>query len=305
MSDYTYIKLTKQDGTPCFLNSVAKYLTLSLPSLGEAYQDTTLHLQIRWSSDNVSTPLEATGILDTGASDSDALKVTLFNGETWISFPEHGFTQATAGCRILVETNGINPDALLYYSWYYVEAGVSVYVTPWVSTRLTATAGIPKHSELQDRDSVNQHPISAITGLAEILSKDYQEVSIHTDAEMQDVVVATGKLITFVGYSTGDIGGCIVMRYKTADGVFGNLTPGITATLKDDNLVLEDEATEDAVDSTLSITVENNILNITGTTANVSTYSLNINGKSTDVIDNSWEIGEEDEQTNLEETTTD
>jgi hypothetical protein len=286
MSDYTYIRLTKQDGTPCMVESAAGYLTVALPSLGEAYQDTKLHLQIRWSSDNVSTPLEATNTLDTGASDTDAAKVTLFDGNTWLNIPEHGFTQAYAGCRVLVNTKAINPDSLLYYSWYYVLDGVTIHVTPWVSTRLTATSGIPKHSELQDRDAANQHSISAITGLQEALSKDYQEVSIHTDAEMQDITVSTGKILTFVGYSTGGTDGCVVMRYKNANGVFGTLTPGITATLQGDNLVIEDEATSNGQGgSDLNITVEDNILNITGTAANVTDSILNITGNAT-ITDN-------------------
>jgi hypothetical protein len=270
MSDYTYIRLTKQDGTPCIVESAAGYLAMALPSLGEAYQDTKLHLQIRWSSDNVSTPLEATKTLDTGASDDDASKVTLFDGNTWLNMPEHGFTQAYAGCRVLVNTKTINPDSLLYYSWYYVLDGITIHVTPWVSTRLTATSGIPKHSELQDRNAADQHSISAISGLQEALSKDYQEVSIHTDAEMQDITVSAGKILTFVGYSTGSTDGRVVMRYKTANGVFGTLAPECTG--------------GGQVDSDLQITVEDNILNVTGSTATITDNILNLTGNAT--VDN-------------------
>jgi hypothetical protein len=296
MSDYTYIRLTKVDGSPCMVESVAGYLTIALPSLGAAYQDTKLHLQIRWSSDNVSTPLEAVNTLDTGASDDAASKVTLFDGNTWLSMPEHGFNQDYAGCRVLVNTKSINPDSLLYYSWYYVENGITIHVTPWVSTRLTATAGIPKHSELQDRYSADQHSISSITGLQEALSKDYQEVSIHTDTEMQDIAVSTGKILTFVGYSTGEPNGCVVMRYKTADGTFGTLTPGITATLQEDNLIIEDQVTEsgesgDTAD--LEIYVEDDILNITGTSANVINNILNLNSNSASVNQNILETEQE------------
>ena len=284
MSDYTYIKLTKQDGTPCIVASAASYLTLALPSLGNAYQDTTLHLQIRWSSDNVADPLGTTNVLDTGATDVNLNKVILFTGSTWISMPEHGFAQSLAGCRVLVDTKGINPDSFLYYSWYYVADGISVHVTPWVSTKLTATAGIPKHSELQDRNSTDQHTISAITGLSEALSKDYHEARVYTDNEMTDMPLP-GRVITFVGYSNGTSTGAVVMRYKTYNGTYGNLTPGITATLEDDNLVIEDEVTAGEGGGNVIVDVVDNVLYLTSSNINVEDNIVNITSEEPSLSD--------------------
>lgn len=284
MSDYTYIKLTKQDGTPCIVASVASYLTLALPSLGNAYQDTALHLQIRWSSDNVADPLGTTNVLDTGASDINLNKVILFTGSTWISMPEHGFAQSLAGCRVLVDTKGINPDSFLYYSWYYVADGISVHVTPWVSTKLTATAGIPKHSELQDKDAPDQHPISAITGLQDILkninTNDYQEVPVRTDAEMSTVTVGEGKVITFVGYSNGLTTGSIVMRYKNSSGEFGTLAPKLDATLDDDNLILDDNNVQSG---DVNTNISETSLTLDGVGVDVDESNLVLNNTAFDV----------------------
>ena len=293
MSDYTYIKPTRQDGKACFIHGIAKHLILSLPFLGAAYEDITLHLQLRWSSDNVATPLEAVNSIDTGASDEDALNVQLFTGNTWISMPEHGFPQEYQGCRVLVKTINIDPEAYLYYSWYYVQDGVTIHVTPWVSTTLTSTSGVPKHSELQDCLSADQHPISAITGLSEALSKDYHEVSAHTDAEMADIRVSSGKIMTFVGYSNGDTDGVIVMRYKTASGVFGTLSPGISASLDGDNLTLEDAVTGDTPDFSVIIDVVDGVLEFSSTIASVNEDAnvLELKDKATGVTDHQLNTG--------------
>jgi hypothetical protein len=240
MSDIRYIQLKTQDGTSCIPFSVARYLTIALPELSPDYQETTLHLQVRWSLDIISEPLEASDYFDTGARDADRSRLRLFTGNTWILMDSSGFPQTYANCRVIFDTKDIDPDSFIYYSWYYVTNGLAVHVTPWASTKLTATTGIVKHSELQDRARPNQHPIEAITGLSEALSRDYQEVCIKTDADMESIPVSSGKIITFVGYSTGAVGGTVVMRYKTYEGVFGTLTPGISASLEDDNLTLDD-----------------------------------------------------------------
>lgn len=293
MSDYTYIKPTRQDGKACFIHGIAKHLILSLPFLGAAYEDITLHLQLRWSSDNVATPLEAVNSLDTGASDEDALNVQLFTGNTWISMPEHGFPQEYQGCRVLVKTINIDPEAYLYYSWYYVQDGVTIHVTPWVSTTLTSTSGVPKHSELQDRLSADQHPISAITGLSEALSKDYHEVSAHTDAEMADIFVTAGKMITFVGYSNGTISGSVVMRYKTSEGVFGTLTPGISAVLDNDNLTLGDSGAVVPPDLSIVVNVNSGTLEFAGieVAVDTETNTLDLSSNAVGVENHSLDMG--------------
>jgi hypothetical protein len=157
----------------------------------------------------------------------------------------------------------MNSTYTIYYSWYYININTleKVYVEPWVSTKLTATSGIPKHSELQDRNIPDAHSIESITGLTDALNRKYQEVEILTDDQMADVEVAEGKIITFVGYSNGTASGALVMRYKDANGNFGSLVPGITATLTGTNLSLATgNATNVAED--LDIYVTNDTLTV-------------------------------------------
>lgn len=253
MSDFTYIKLKNQSGGSCIPFTTARYLTIALPELPPAYQDTTLHLQVRWSLDNISDPLDTTSKFDTGESIDN--RVRLFTGSTWLDMPEYGYPQTYANCRVLFDAKGIDPDSYIYYSWYYVDDGITVHITPWASTKLTATSGIPKHSELQDRDKPNQHTIESITGLTEALantgavSRDYQQVCIKTDEDMLDIAVDDGKIITFVGYTTGRTDGAICMRYKTADNTFGTLVGDVHADITNGDLIINNEpVTESDVD---------------------------------------------------------
>ena len=218
--------------------SRTKYLTLSVPDI-----DKSLHLNIRYT-DSYSSVSAATDIIDTLSAD-DANKVALFSDTEWVNVTTDGIQHDYANKRIIVDLAELDSTYVIYYSWYYlnIETLEKVYVEPWVSTRLTATASVPKHSELQDRNIANAHTIDSITGLREALANtvknDYQEVSIKTDAEMADVVVSPGKIITFVGYSTGEITGAVVMRFKDGEGNFGTLAPGLSANLSNGNLTIE------------------------------------------------------------------
>lgn len=289
MSDFTYIKLKNQSGLTCVPFTSARYLTIALPELPPAYQDTTLHLQVRWSLDNISDPLDTTNVFDTGVSADN--RVRLFTGSTWLDMPEYGYSQTYANCRVLFDAKGIDPDSYIYYSWYYVDDGITIHITPWASTKLTATSGIPKHSELQDRNKPNQHTIESITGLSEALanagaiSRDYQQVTIKEDSDMNDVHVDEGKIITFVGYSTGSVGGMVCMRYKDSFGNFNNLTPGIQATLDGDKLIIDDnQSANDISNATVSDGIldfndasidENSIINLDNYNVSVSDGILN------------------------------
>jgi hypothetical protein len=215
-----------------------KYLTLSVPDI-----DKSLHLNIRYT-DGYSSVSAATDIIDTLSADS-ATKVALFSDTDWVNVTTDGIPHNYANKRIIVDLSNLDSTYVIYYSWYYlnIETLEKVYVEPWVSTRLTATASVPKHSELQDRNIANAHTIDSITGLREALANtaknDYQEVAIKTDAEMADVVVSPGKIITFVGYSTGEVTGAVVMRFKDGEGNFGTLAPGLSANLSNGNLTIE------------------------------------------------------------------
>lgn len=218
--------------------SRTKYLTLSVPDI-----DKSLHLNIRYT-DGYSSVSAATDIIDTLSAD-DVTKVTLFSDTEWVNVTTDGIQHAYANKRIIVDLSSLDSTYVIYYSWYYLNIDTleKVYVEPWVSTRLTATTSVPKHSELQDRNIVNAHTIDSITGLREALNKDYQEVHIKTDAEMTNVYPAQGKVITFIGYSTGEAGGSIVTRYKDYNGNYGNLSPAISASLIGDNLVVNTGST--------------------------------------------------------------
>ena len=243
MSEIKYINFKNSNGTTCMPFSAARYLTIALPELSPEYQENSLHLQIRWALDIVSDPLQASDFVDTGIDATT--RVSLFTGNSWINMPEHGFPQEYANCRVLVDAKDIDPYSFIYYSWYYVCDGVTVHITPWASTKLTATAGIPKHSELQDKNAPDQHPITAITGLQDILSRDYQELAAKTDASMSNVTVPQGKIIIFVGYHDGTVNGELCMRYKTSSGLFGTLTGNIHAGLEDDDLIINGGGTQD------------------------------------------------------------
>jgi hypothetical protein len=274
MSDIKYINLKNSNGTACVPFSAARYLTIALPQLSPEYQENSLHLQIRWALDIVSDPLQASDFIDTGIDATQ--RISLFTGSSWISMSEHGFTQDYANCRVMIDTKGIDPFAFLYYSWYYVQNGVTIHITPWASTKLTATAGIPKHSELQDRNATDQHTISAITGLQDILSRDYREIEAKTDASMSNATVPQGKIIIFVGYHDGTANGELCMRYKTASGIFGTLTGNIHAGLEDDDLIInggstQDDENLDISDNSAYVDEANSMLILSGPSYSVDT----------------------------------
>lgn len=262
MSEIKYIKLKAADGTPCVIPSAARYLTISLPQLSEPYRNETLHLQVNYTLANGDS-----GQLDTGLRDADRALVSAFDGSMWNTMPEGGFSQTKDNPRVMVDLGTADSDHYITYTWYYVHQGILIHVTPAASTKLTATAGIPKHSELQDREEADQHPIKAITGLEDVLNRDYQEVRIKTDAEMQNIPVAPGKIITFVGYSDGTATSSVVMRYKTTQGIFGTLTPAITGSLEDDNLIIDDSSTQ--IENTTQTDVVGDTLVVEGTDAAV------------------------------------
>ena len=113
MSDIRYIQLKTPDDTSCIPFSVARYLTIALPELSPSYQETSLHLQVRWSLDITSEPLEAVDYFDTGLRDEDNARAELFTGNTWITMPSTGFPQTYANCRVLFDTKDINPDSYI------------------------------------------------------------------------------------------------------------------------------------------------------------------------------------------------
>lgn len=262
LKDTTPVKNSSNPITSGAVESLrTKFLTLSIPFLGLELSDKKLHLMVACTpSDN---PVSVDDIdelyLDTANNQNNLVKT--FTGTTWEAMSAEGFSQSQVGQRVLVDVANVSYDDYIYYSWYYVQDTMPVVVTPWVSTCLTATAGIPKHSELQDRNAPDAHSIEAITGLADVLNRKYQEVEILTDEQMADVEVAEGKIITFVGYSDGTTSGALVMRYKDANGNFGSLVPGITATLTGTNLSLATgNATNVAED--LDIYVTNDTLTV-------------------------------------------
>lgn len=246
MIDSKYIQLKTAEGTNVTPVAASSYLTLAVPDKGPTFSDVRLHLQIRCSTaaltyDNASIAIDTA---------TNATGVSIFDGIQWINVDTNGISSDYKNCKVLVNTLSINPDALIYYSWYYLtDNGITVHITPWESTRLTAMSGVPKHSELQHRDLSDQHPISAITGLEERLTRSYNEVSVMRDADLADVKPVSGKIITFIGYSTGDLDGEVVYRYKDSQGNFGNLggssaNKGISAELVNGNLII---TTDDVV----------------------------------------------------------
>lgn len=261
MSDFKYIQMTNKAGEqvyPVFptdrtpvsgglkpITSGAvdairtQHLTLAVPTAS----DKVLYLAVFYSEGfaSIANSTEHIDTLDT----NDLDKVKIFNNTEWVSCPSSGISQAFENKRVMVDLSGIPTTSTIYYSWYYLDSTSfnAVYVEPWVSTKLTATTSVPKHSELQDRNVRNAHSIDAISGLREELNKDYQEVSVKTDADMANVYPAEGKVITFIGYSTGTIGGSIVTRYKDSIGNYGNLSPAITSTLIGDNLMINTGST--------------------------------------------------------------
>lgn len=232
-----------------------KHLTLSVP-------DSTrpLYLNIRYTTD-YSSVSQATDIIDT-LSASSADKVVLFNDTEWHNASVNGISNDYANKRVIVDLAELDSTYVIYYSWYYLDLVTleKIYVEPWVSTRLTATTSVPKHSELQDRYTPNAHTIDSITGLREALANvahnDYQEVTIKTDAEMADINVSPGKIITFVGYSTGEVTGAVVMRFKDSEGNFGTLAPGLSANLSNDNLIIEHPASASGIISMSNVSVD-------------------------------------------------
>lgn len=248
LKDQTPVKDSSNPITSGAVESLrTKYLTLSVPDI-----DKSLHLNIRYT-DGYSSVSAATDIIDTLSADS-ATKVALFSDTEWVNVTTDGIQHDYANKRIIVDLAELDSTYVIYYSWYYlnIETLEKVYVEPWVSTRLTATASVPKHSELQDRNIVNAHTIDSITGLREALEsagsvttpRDYNEVTVKTDEEMTEVPVTAGKIITFVGYSDGTTSGTITMRYKDANGNFGNLSPKLSASLEngDLNIGMDDES---------------------------------------------------------------
>jgi hypothetical protein len=216
-----------------------QHLTLAVPTAS----DKALYLAVNYSEGfaSINASTEHIDTLDT----NDLAKVKIFNDTEWVDCPSSGISQVFENKRVMVDLSGIPTTSTIYYSWYYLDSTSfnAVYVEPWVSTKLTATTSVPKHSELQDRNTDNAHSIDSITGLRDALNKDYQEVSIKTDAEMANVYPAQGKVITFIGYSTGEAGGSIVTRYKDYNGNYGNLAPAISASLIGDNLVVNTGST--------------------------------------------------------------
>ena len=253
MSDFKYIQITNKAGEqvyPVFptdrtpvsgglkpITSGAvdairtQHLTLAVPTAS----DKVLYLAVFYSEGfaSIATSTEHIDTLDT----NDLDKVKIFNNTEWVSCPSSGISKEFENKRVMVDLSGIPTTSTIYYSWYYLDSPFNaVYVEPWVSTKLTATTSVPKHSELQDRNVRNAHSIDSISGLREELNKDYQEVSVKTDADMIDVYPAEGKVITFIGYSTGNAGGVIVTRYKDHNGNYGNLYASTSISFNDGNL---------------------------------------------------------------------
>lgn len=284
MSDIKYIKLKAADGTPCVIPSAARYLTISLPQLSEPYRNETLHLQVNYTLANGDS-----GQLDTGLRDADRALVSAFDGSTWNTMPEGGFSQTKDNPGVMVDLGNADSDHYITYTWYYVQQGIMIHVTPAASTKLTATAGIPKHSELQDREETDQHPIKAITGLEEALTTEYRIFDIKTDEDMLDVEVAPGKVATFIGYNEK---GKLVLRYKTSDGTFGTIgdTGTLTAHLEEEilDVSLTDQPSPTDVaynEKTKSISMGDLVGSITGDSMTVASPESYVEGDTLKLAD--------------------
>ena len=107
------------------------------------------------------------------------------------------------------------------------------------------------------------------TKARDILSGGFFEQAIYEDIFFKDVVVPEGKILTFMGYNTGKVGGDIVTRYKSSFGVFGTVGPDLSFEYDAANEMISFNSEDDGA-IVLNISDDDNSMSIENDTLVVS-----------------------------------